>query len=162
MMTFAILLRFTLVEVLVTLLCDFLRASAAMKLRNRQRAAGTDLCASSSLNDAGNLYLPNAYRRLVIPVISTIKFQILFYWNFTIASAAQNNAISDPIPSPISKLEKLQTLDLSSNNFNGEIPGSLGDLKNLNYFYGYLESLKLEVHPQNQWWVLSRSGKVST
>ncbi|XP_052119006.1 protein NSP-INTERACTING KINASE 3-like [Arachis duranensis] len=46
----------------------------------------------------------------------------------------QNNAISDQIATAIGSIEKLQTLDLSNNNFSGEIPNSLGGLKNLNYF----------------------------
>ncbi|XP_020961340.1 LRR receptor-like serine/threonine-protein kinase GSO1 [Arachis ipaensis] len=37
------------------------------------------------------------------------------------------------IPTAIGSLEKLQTLDLSNNDFSGEIPNSLGGLKNLNY-----------------------------
>lgn len=56
-----------------------------------------------------------------------------FFGNIQLHRLLQNNAISGPIPSTISKLEKLETLDLSSNNFNGEIPDSLGDLKSLNY-----------------------------
>ncbi|XP_059626472.1 probable LRR receptor-like serine/threonine-protein kinase At5g65240 isoform X2 [Cornus florida] len=44
-----------------------------------------------------------------------------------------NNAISGPIPAAIGKLEKLQTLDISSNKFNGAIPSSLGNIKNLKY-----------------------------
>lgn len=45
----------------------------------------------------------------------------------------QNNAISGSIPASVGKLEKLQTLDLSSNKLYGEIPSSFGDLGNLNY-----------------------------
>jgi Leucine-rich repeat (LRR) protein len=45
----------------------------------------------------------------------------------------QNNVISGPIPSTIGRLGMLKTLDMSDNQLTGSIPGSLGNLKNLNF-----------------------------
>lgn len=50
-----------------------------------------------------------------------------------LCSTLQNNAIFGPITDAIGKLQKLQTLDLSGNIFSGQLPSSLGDLKNLNF-----------------------------
>lgn len=45
----------------------------------------------------------------------------------------QNNYISGPVPVEIGKLSELRTLDLSGNQFVGEIPSSLGFLTYLSY-----------------------------
>jgi hypothetical protein len=45
----------------------------------------------------------------------------------------QNNGISGPIPGTIGRLGMLKTLDMSDNQLTGNIPSSLGNLKNLNY-----------------------------
>lgn len=55
---------------------------------------------------------------------------ILFIWNHRLL---QNNAIGGSIPTDIGRLERLQTLDLSDNQFTGSIPASLSDLTDLNY-----------------------------
>jgi hypothetical protein len=44
-----------------------------------------------------------------------------------------HNSISGPIPDTIGGLPLLQRLDLSGNQFNGTIPRTLGDLRDL-YF----------------------------
>uniref|UniRef100_M4E8N9 non-specific serine/threonine protein kinase n=1 Tax=Brassica campestris TaxID=3711 RepID=M4E8N9_BRACM len=54
---------------------------------------------------------------------------------FVLSLLLQNNYITGHIPPEIGKLMKLKTLDLSTNNFTGQIPSTLSASTNLQYFF---------------------------
>ncbi|CAL8997336.1 unnamed protein product, partial [Prunus brigantina] len=60
--------------------------------------------------------------------------------NLTILAVYENNFFGD-IPYEIGNLKSLVELDLSENQLNGSIPGSLGDLTSLTYFNLYSNKL---------------------
>ncbi|KAL5987514.1 histidine kinase osmosensor [Asimina triloba] len=59
-----------------------------------------------------------------------------------------NKSSARPIPAELGKLPKLRTVDLSDNLFTGEIPSSIGNLKNLEYLYVGFDGIEAKVQSE--------------